>query len=218
MEKAAEHITKLWADYAPEQLPEVGPWAPVIVACVVGLLYCFVGYRLFRFTLTLTGFLLGGGALALLAAYLLPGQPIGLAAGLLAGGGFGAIVTYRLFRGGVFLLGFLGALVLSYTILHDRPESWAPWAILACAALGGGLAILLERPVLSVATAILGGWIIAVAVALLLETLGEVQPDVPRETPPWTPYLLLGTWVVFAFMGAMSQLRAKRVRGVIPRV
>jgi hypothetical protein len=219
MDDALQKFTDFWAGIAPKQMPDVGPWAPVVVVAVIGLLYCFVGYRLFKFTLTLTGFLLGGGALALLAAYLFPGRPMGLAIGLLAGGGFGAIVMYRLFRGGVFLVGFLGALVVAYTLLANRPENWVPFAILACGVLGGGAALLLERPVLSVGTAVLGGWIIAVAVALLLDGLGDVSSGAPRETPPWTPYLLLGTWVVFGFMGSMSQLKAAaRRRRMIPGV
>ena len=64
MDEALQKFTDFWAGIAPEQMPDVGPWAPVVVVAVIGLLYCFVGYRLFKFTLTLTGFLLGGGALA----------------------------------------------------------------------------------------------------------------------------------------------------------
>jgi hypothetical protein len=180
------------------------------IAC--GMLYCFLGYRLFRFVLGLTGFILAGAVAALLVGWISFANPLAVLIALLIGGICGAMALFFLYRAGVFCLGGLAALLLAYSALHESQASWAPWAIVGLAALGGLLALLLERPAMTLATAALGAWLAAYAVATLLAgggaapSLGEGSSGLGLE---WWG---LAGWVVLTLLGALFQFRAGRRR------
>ncbi|MCF6285889.1 MAG: TMEM198/TM7SF3 family protein, partial [Candidatus Hydrogenedentes bacterium] len=127
---------------------------------VVGTLYCFLGYRLLKFILGLTGFLLAGSAAAFIVGFLSYGNVIGMGIGLLIGGICGAMALFFLYKTGIFCVGMLGATLVAYNLLHTRPEVWILWAVAGVGLVGGLLAILIEKPIMTLATAAIGAMMI----------------------------------------------------------
>jgi hypothetical protein len=169
-----------------------------------GLLYCFVGYRLFKVMLMLTGFLLAGGVSAAIVSvgfpdgWLVPGV-VGVICGIL-----GAGVLLFLYRLGVFIVGAAFGSLLAFQLLQTAGPTWAGVAIVASGLLAGGLALLVERPVLSIAMAVIGSWlIVATTTVFILGGKGfQLNPD--EVTPPIAWALLL-CWLVLTVFGLFTQ-------------
>jgi hypothetical protein len=135
---------------------------------LAGAVYCFAGYRIFRFILALTGFLFAGASAAFLAGWLAGGNLMVMVIAVVLGGICGAMALYFLYRTGVFFLGGTAAGLTAWQIFASRPEAWAPWAILGAGLAGGLIALLLERPVMTLATAAIGAWLLVCSLLLLL--------------------------------------------------
>ncbi len=196
-----ETLQEFRLDQLPaEQLPML-----FAVAAGVGLLYCFAGYRLFKFILGLTGFLLAGAVAAALVGWLSLGNLVAMGGAALIGGLCGAFALFFLYKTGVFFLGFLGTLVVAYNMLGGRPEPWAPWAVLGAAFVGGLLAIGLERIVMTLATAAIGAWITTLAGALLVKGVGFADQLAERDLSEQGQWGLLAAWGGISLVGALFQ-------------
>lgn len=179
-----------------------------------GCLYCFLGYRLIKFVLGLTGFLLAGSTAAVIVGFLSYGHVVAMGIALALGGLCGAMALFFLYRTGVFCLGMIGAGVAAFTILQGREESWILWAVAGSGLAGGLLALLVERPVVKLATAAIGAMLLTQAglgVARdqgLLEALSSSGSGGAVATPENLPYLgwaVLGVWVLFTLLGSVAQ-------------
>lgn len=200
-----------------EQLPRLtgmssvsGANAVVATAVAVGTLYCFLGYRVVKFIIALTGFILAGASAAALAAWLSHSQPVAIAVGALLGGIAGAVALLFLFHVGVFSLGLLAGMLVAFNVLATSVEPWAPWAILGAGAAGGLIALLLERPVLTIATGALGAWLVVCGIAHFLigpqffEALrGPMQFGQRR-------WIIVVSWAVLAIAGTLAQFATYR--------
>ena len=184
----------------------------LVVMGAVGLLYCFLGYRLFKLILGLTGFALAGAVAGVGAGWLSQGHVAIMAGAALFGGLCGAMALFFLYKTGVFCLGFLGMLVVAHNALQTRAEPWAPWAILGCAAVGGLLALFMERPVMTLATAAIGAWLIFFSATFyaLGEGFAGRLTDPANERTVY--YVLLAGWAAVALMGAAFQFASFRSR------
>lgn len=202
-------LTKRLEDVPPEQ-------ALIILAVMagVGVLYCFFGYRLLKFILGLTGFLLAGSTAAVVVGFLSYGNLMGMGAALLIGGICGAMALFFLYKAGVFCLGMLGATVVAYNVLQGRPEAWILWAVAGLGLAGGLLALLIERPVMSLATAAIGAMLLSqsgLAMARqqgLLDRIPEGATELGESLPP-IPYLgwgVFAAWALLALLGSYVQL------------
>lgn len=123
----------------------------------VGILIGFLGYRLLRFTLVLVGLGLGVYAgMRLVHALHLAGPGTLILPLMLAV--LGALLLALVFKLGVFLLGATAAAVIAYGL--SSMSGIRLFAVLGLAGAAGGiLALLLQRPVLSLLTGLLGAWI-----------------------------------------------------------
>lgn len=190
---------------------------------VIGALYCFLGYRLLKFILGLTGFLLAGIAAAFIVGFLSYGNLPAMAIGLLVGGICGAMALFFLYKTGIFCVGMLGAVLIAYNVLHTRPEPWILWAVAGIGILGGLLAILVERPIMTLATAAIGAMMMTqsgLAVAReqgWLETLAEQTAETGERLPdlPYLTYGVLAVWGLLTLMGTLFQFRRGRRRKIV---
>lgn len=180
----------------------------------VGFLYCFLGYRLIKLILGLTGFLLAGSAAAVLVGFLSYGHLVGMGIALCIGGLCGAMALFFLYRTGIFCLGMLGASVAAYSVLQGREEPWILWAVAGIGLAGGLLAIVIERPVMKLATAAIGAMLMTQAGLALARARGllEIAPGGTSETIAGTaapaPYIgwgVLAVWLVATLVGAAAQ-------------
>ena len=180
------------------------------VAIAAGMLYCFLGYRAFKFVLGLTGFVLAGATAAVIAAALSGNDLVamGIAGGI--GGLSGAMALFFLYRLGVFGVAALGASVTALHILQGRPETWVVWAIIGVGVGGGLLALILERPIVTLTTGLLGAWFAVYGLAHFL--MGPDFLIALAETPELSrdQILLMVVWVLLALLGVVTQFATYR--------
>ena len=180
------------------------PLVQLGVLFVSGALYCFVGYRLFKVMLVLTGFLLAGGVSAAMVGVAFPGEwlvpaVVGVICGIL-----GAGVLLFLYRLGVFVVGAAFGSLLAFQLLQNAGPAWAGIAIVLSGLLGGGLALLLERPVLSLAMATIGAWLMVASVTVFLHAGKDLKMN-PEDVSPGVAWVLLLLWLVLTLFGLFTQ-------------
>lgn len=201
-------------------LPDMGQLPPntlngvVAVAIAVGTLYCFLGYRVFRFVLASTGFILAGAVAAGLGAWLSQGNPWAALGAGAAGGVCGAFALAFVYKAGVFLVGVLAALLVAMSVSVETAAAWVPWAILGAGVGGGLLAVVIERPIMTCATAAIGAWMVVFGVLFFLagpETLPQGPERVLSDQDGWA---VMACWGVLAAGGALAQFATYRKRVV----
>ncbi len=186
--------------------------AVVAIGIGVGTLYCFLGYRTLRFVIGLTGFILAGGVAFIIAAWLSAGHTVASATVGALGGLCGTVALYFLYRTGVFGLGLLASGLIASNLLADREEYWVIWAVFAAAFGGGLLAIIIERPMVTLATASIGSWLVVAGVAFFL--MGPEVMDKLRDTSQFEDerLVVVGSWGVLALTGAFAQFVTHKPR------
>ncbi|MDK1020603.1 MAG: TMEM198/TM7SF3 family protein [Candidatus Hydrogenedentes bacterium] len=190
-----------FSDLTPQQVNGL-----IAIAVAIGTLYCFLGYRTLRFVLGLTGFLMAGGVAATLANWISQGNQLATLVALLIGGLCGAFALYFLYRTGVFFLGLMGTALISHNVLAAQPDTWIPLVVLGLAVAGGLFALLIERPVILLATAALGAWMVVSGVAYFivgssgLDELTKLLESEDHRT------IVVASWAVLAIAGALSQM------------
>jgi hypothetical protein len=189
----------------------MNPGVSAVVLLIDGLFTCFFGYRLLRITLGIAGFLLGAAALGGLAASLHAPAVVTLVVALVGGIG-GLLLAVLLFRVGVFMLGCGAGALLAGVVSAGAAQPVPFWVLVGAGIAGGVLALLLQRPVISVLTGFSGA---ALAVAGLFQLLGRYQiprvpsPEALRPAPGQFLWLALA-WVVLGVAGSLVQLAGGR--------
>jgi len=196
-------------DLAPvEQLAAEVSSAPalqLLLIAIIGALYCFVGYRLFKVVLAVSGFVLAGGLAAMVASVGFPDSPVvptvvGVLCGLV---GAGALMF--LYRLGVFVVGAVFGGLLAFQVLQGNPPDWMPWAVLGSGLLTGVAALWLEKPMLSLAMASIGAWLMLASVTVLIFGGGDFKLD-PDSITPASAWPLFLAWLVLTLFGLATQL------------
>lgn len=134
------------------------------VLCVFGLLNCILGYRILRFWMMIFGFIIGAGA-GFGVTYMSGVQDKMVIAGAMAGLGIVlAVVSFLIYRAGIFVLGFGIGITLSIYLIHPTSS----FSFFLCILIGVGLGILAMRyakGVIIVGTSILGGVLAGLSIA-----------------------------------------------------
>ncbi len=183
-----------------------------VLLILAGLLACLAGYRLFRFVLTVYGFVLG----ALFASTLVaPSDTFAMLVALGVGGVLGALIMFAGFIVGVALVGGgLGA-----TLAH---ACWTAWrgsepgtiVVLFAVVAGATLATALQRQIVIVATAFFGAQtaVAGTAAALTARAAGR-----PGQDGVWVGHLGIPAfgrswqflaWVLLGIVGTIVQVRS----------
>lgn len=136
------------------------------VVLVFGIMNCMLGYRLLRFWMMIFGFLIGAG-IGLFAVYQIGfGEKLYYAVGMIGVGLILAILSFAVFKAGIFIMGAGIGLTLTVYIIH--PTTSFSFFICLLAGVGlGMLALRYEREVIIVGTSILGGILSGFATAKL---------------------------------------------------
>jgi hypothetical protein len=137
-------------------LAELYPWISA-GGIAWGVLDCFFGYRIFKFTLAVIGALIG------LAAGQAAGQALGFSdtvvVGLtVAGGVLGAALAFLLYVGAVFIAGFgFGATLGMLLLAHFHPMVALLTGVVT-GIIGGFLAVKAQRILIILSTSLLGAF------------------------------------------------------------
>lgn len=138
------------------------------VLCVFGLLNCILGYRILRFWMMIFGFIIGAGA-GFAVTYMSGVQDKMVIAGAMAGLGIVlAVVSFLIYRAGIFVLGFGIGISLSIYLVHPTSS----FSFFLCILIGVGLGVLAMRyakGVIIIGTSLLGGVLAGFSIAKIAE-------------------------------------------------
>jgi hypothetical protein len=191
---------------------------------VVGLLMCLRGYRLFKVLVTVLGVLIGAGVGMSAGLQLSQGNAWAGLGGAVVLAALGGVLMFALYLLGVFVLGSaLGVSLAVAATRHAGPPTQAI-TITLLALLGGILALVLQRGIITLATAF-NGALLAVSAGWMLwrgVTVAEVSQAVTSGQPvSWAQWpreqtLLLGLWLVMGVLGALVQFSSRQPAPQIP--
>lgn len=156
-----------------------------------GVLDCFFGYKVFKITLALVGGLIGAVAAhaAATAAGVGSGGVIGC---LIAGGLLGAGLAFLMYIAAVFVAGFGFGATLGILLLANYHHMVALLSGCVLGIIGGFLAVKVQRVLIILSTALLGGFRAMLALAYFTNSIDWLyyfrQPDqLPAliDSNPW---------------------------------
>jgi hypothetical protein len=186
-----------------------------VVGIVLGLVVCFAGYRLIRVAFGICGFILGAALGALLAGQLGHGDTNVVWIAGLIGGLVGAGLSMILYKLGVFIVGAAAGMVLGGMVGSGLEGNQRLIAVVLGAILVGILALVVQRLVIIIATAISGSWLVAQVGAALLSGNSLAWKDlfsrsfVPQVAGAALVGFVVG-WVMLGIAGAVVQFRRKK--------
>ena len=189
---------------------------PVLYALVAlwGVINCLRGYRLFRTLFAVLTAFAGAGLGLEAARVLVPGEVGWAVAGLFVGLILGGVLAGLGFRLATIALGGYGAFTLAAPWVMTLEAEPLRWGVLAGAvALGGIAAAILARPVIILATAMIGGFQLVFSTAYFLggpDWLGWIfDPEAPLVVPTGDPVLVCAA-IGLGCVGAFIQNRGAR--------
>ena len=186
----------------------------VIVGCgiIVGAIQCFMGYRIFKIVLGLTGFILGGAGATVLGFAVFQNIAIAILAGL-ASGLLGAALVVALYFVGVFLTGaFLGGLV-GTVLWAGAGITPQPVILLGFAVVAGALALAFRKLMLIVSTGFGGAWSVVTGIAYFTTRAPDFH-DIARffhsaASPIAVP---LVCWLALGLAGVIVQYGSRSMK------
>lgn len=206
----------------------LGPAITAGLAILVGLVVCFAGYRLFRPTMFVCGFLLGGILVSSALEWAFAEKEwleTALWVGFIVGGLLCGMTVVAVYNMGIFLVGVVAGVFLAYTLntsfgyllLPAHPSLSLILMALILGLLGGILAVKIEKPVIIVATSLVGAELAVWGVGYfagdypsgsqlenfrIRDDSGKWVYDIPKA---WWGYL--AGIVVLTFMGLFFQFK-----------
>ena len=142
----------------------------VISAIVLATVWCFFGFRIFRFVLGVMGFILGAAAAGAIAFEFSEGREMIAIGAAILGGILGAGIMFVLYILGVFVIGaVLGGLVAfsAFTYVGEDPDILIT---LITAFVVGVVAMFLKRFMIILATSLSGAWIVVTGFTYYLKS------------------------------------------------
>lgn len=197
----------------------LGTSVSAAIAIGLGLVVCFLGYRLLRPTMFVCGFLAGALAVGTLIEKNFADEswePTGVWVGFVLGGFVSGVLVVMIYTAGIFLIGCVAGVLLAialntsfaYKIYPSEPLLVLVVLMIILGLLGGMLALKLERPIIIVATSLVGA-------ALTVTGVGYYGKDFPNttdlkkyltedaETGDWVYSIPSAWWAYLSVMGAL---------------
>ena len=189
-----------------------------VLAGLLGIAFCFVGYRFFLVMLPIWGFFAGFWLGAMGTAMLLGGGFLGTTTALVVGvvvGITGAILSYFFYMAGVLLIAAAFGGMLASAIMGAiglSPGLITTIIVIISAIVAAGLTLLLniQKLVIVVFTALAGAALIVVGVMVLF---GQITPGDLQASGGFLKPIFEGSWfwglvtLVLAAAGAVVQFR-----------
>ena len=211
MNNVIETLNNLLTGFGRTKLPlpdlTVYPWYPtacIIAIAILGLIYCFFGFKAIRFIATIIGFMIGAcvGAIVVQTAGLT--SPLDIVVPVGAAIVFG-ILGFFLLRIGVFFAVLLSAFSVTVSLLTEYTkldETVVAIVGIVLAVILAVLSVVYLRPMVIISTALTGGLMFSNE---LYENLVHIRWDAQIET-----LVRLGTGLLLALIGIIYQFRTTR--------
>ena len=186
----------------------------IALTILVGAIQCFYGYRIFKFILGLTGFLLGG-VLAAAIGSLFSTETVYLLLSGVAGGVIGAALMVTLYFVGIFVIGgiFGGVLgVIFYAVFATAPD---PVALLLLSVITGVFALVFQKFMIIASTGFAGAWAVVFGVAYFITNAVSLSnPGQMFSSDGSHLYAIILSWLALGFIGVYVQYRSAPGRKV----
>jgi hypothetical protein len=169
---------------------------------LVGLAQCFAGYRILRVLLVILGFCAGAILGFALGVAIGGGALFAGAIGALVCGIIGGLLMIPLFLVGIFLLGGLMGYLAAGVIVGVAGWHIDPTFLLLPAIAGGILAVLFQKVIIVIATALSGAWTVVICIYALVRgpaVLSEFDHPSSLGNGP-----LIG-WLILSVLGIIAQ-------------
>lgn len=177
----------------------------VAVSVVAGVVYCFLGYRIFKYVLGITGFVVGCIGSWILV-YHLTGQSVFASMVCVIGGAIGAVLMGILYLVGVFLLGaLLGGVSASvfFAFTENPPEISI---LIIAAVLSGILAVMLRKFMIIMATAFVGAWVTVIGIThFTIAAIDSKNFDWVFKPDSANYNLVVLSWLILGTVGVIVQ-------------
>ncbi|MBQ2627530.1 MAG: DUF4203 domain-containing protein [Eubacterium sp.] len=174
-----------------------------VIALILSLLQCFFGYKMLRFWVALIGFVIGFTAGSGILANIMeePSRVLIVLVGITAGAMLG-ILAFKLYVVGVFIYcGLMGVAVVALLPFRENDTMQTAMVVLAVIVFiaAGVLAVIFQRYVIVIVSAVAGGIHAAGALSLLVPELSSSR-------------MTAAAAVVLMILGAAVQLLTTRDR------
>lgn len=193
-----------------------------ILSIFIGLALCFFGERIFKISLSATGFGIGALLLAGLSYSVTNNPLLALGAGFV-GGLISYFIVHSFYRTGMFFIGFaLSALVITYVLIAAQAVSiniqdisqvdanmiqqFLPMLGIGfvAASISGALFVIFDTPILKFATAIAGAMLVCIS-GFVLTTGTDSLPQSTAQLVS-APLFIFGlAWIPLALAGLVFQ-------------
>ncbi len=184
----------------------------LVIILLSSLVYCFYGYRFFKFLLAFAGSIIFGSvSWNITSSYFVDKIYLAIIITLIAAF-IGGWLFHKLFKIATFLYGAAAGLSLSPIILTyiNEPPGWCKWGIpIACALIGGTILLLSHRIVLITMTAASGSLYFNLSGLLLLVNFGAIGKDILEKPDKLQSGLFLLCFAVLFIAGWIYQLKDK---------
>ena len=182
-----------------------------LLAVVIGAVYCFVGWRIFKFIISLTGFLVGGLGAGSIAYAFSSGSWLAAIITGLVGAVAGALFMIPMYFVGIFFLGMWLGSMLGLAITAALALKSGFIVIFPLALAGGICAIILQKLMVVLSTAVGGSALMTYGVFALFGFRFDpmqiiFQPQVIKYYG-FKIYIAFAVWIVFALAGISAQLK-----------
>ena len=182
----------------------------------MGILICFLGYRLLKFTLAVVGLIAGAAGGWAVGLSLAPGNNgIALVCAII-GGVICAVLCIWLFFLGIFLLGASAGAIVATTLFHAAGNQPQPILVLLLAIVFGVIALVMQKFMIIVSTAFIGSYLIIAGIVHLLTGAKDVSALWFDHLQPGSAgilgYAALVFWLVLGLAGGSFQYRGRRRR------
>jgi hypothetical protein len=209
------HFVPDFSNFDIEKLTQAQLNGLMAGAVAIGTLYCFLGYRTLKFVIALTGFALAGSVAAAIALWLTRGNQTAALICLCLGGISGAYALFFLYKVGIFLMGLLGAWPVADHVFHGGgADDFGPLIVLGVCLVGGLMAMILEKPMMIFATAVLGAWMLSVCgVYFYAQGTDPIEPFRAALRDENQRLWVLAGWIVLTIIGLLSQFATNKGKG-----
>ncbi len=177
--------------------------AGTIITMVISLIFCFFGYKLLKFFVALTGFLIGCAIGTVIAGQMNVNASISLVIALVIGTA-AALTAFFLYKAGVFILTAAVSGLLAAGFLYERMNHVAVIAIAVIAGiLIGVVSVYFVRPAVIVSSGLSGGF--AFAGHLITNIIGKYI-NISNASDLDTVITLIAG-IILAVLGMIYQFR-----------
>jgi len=136
---------------------------------VLATVWCFFGYKIFRFVLGLSGFIFGAVAAGAVGYELSEGRELIAIASAIVGGLLGAGIMFVLYILGVFFIGAALGVLISLSVFTYLEQDPQYITIIISAIVTGVIALFIKRFMIILATSFTGAWVVVTGFTYFFE-------------------------------------------------